>query len=240
MKSSKGQRVKTFKSYIPQSDLTKKETQVAVYFKADNGHFYIFDGAHMFQPSADAARKSYDSRELGIHEDMITSKTLERIVRGFDDICHIYDNMMRDAAKKKVIRFSFKANAPWYREGEAALSDINFCGSPALHLTYEVLYQVGDNLYTKSDVFDDEKEDAKLQYRGKATEARFRDGEAVTIDWTEEREAFFENMRGSLIELIHRVNDFNKNLLVNVDNAIAANSLLMLPAPKKETTDADI
>jgi hypothetical protein len=237
MKSSKGQRVKTFKAYIPQSDLTKKETQVVVYFRADNGLFYIFDGAHMFDPSRDAARTSYDARELSIHANMITSKTLDRIVRGFGDICAIYDNMTRDAAKKKVIRFAFAANAPWYREGEAALSDIHFCGSPALHLTYEVLYQVGDHLYTKSNVFGDEKEDATLQYRGKATGARFRDGEAVTIDWTEEREAFFENMRGSLIELIRRVSDFNRNLLVNVDHAIAANSLLMLPAPKKEETN---
>jgi hypothetical protein len=52
MKSSKGQRVKTFKSYIPQSDLTKKETQVVVYFRADNGLFYIYDGAHIDEKEA--------------------------------------------------------------------------------------------------------------------------------------------------------------------------------------------
>lgn len=223
-RESKGQRVKTFKAYIPQSDLTKIETQVVVYFKADNGLFYIFDGAHMFRPSSDAAQKSFDSRELSIHENMITSKTLGRIVQGFEDICTIYDNMMRDAAKKKVIRFSFKANAPWYKDGEAAMKDISFCDTPALHIQYEVLYRVGDNLYAPFG----EEGAGNLQYRGRYDEARGRSGDATTIDWTEEREAFFANMQSSLIEMIRRVNDFNKNLLVNVDNAIAANAPLLL------------
>lgn len=226
-RESKGQRVKTFKAWIPNSDLTKVETQVVVYFNASNGEFSIHQGSHMFATAREhmTSRLTRD-RELRIHDHMITAYVLETIVQGFADICHAYTNAMREALKKKVIRFTFKRNAPWYQDGIPAASDISFCGTPAIHFTYEVLHRIGDALYEKRD------DESNLQYRGSATEARFREGDAITIDWTEEREAFFENMQSSLLALIHRVDDFQKNLLVNVDKAIAASGPLLLPKPE--------
>jgi hypothetical protein len=226
-RESKGQRVKTFKAWIPNSDLTKTETQVVVYFKADNGLFYIFDGAHMFNSARDRAKKTVDARGVSIHDNMLTDNTLDGVVGGFNAICTAYEHEMREAQKKKVIRFTFKRNTAWDGEHQPA-NDISFCGTPAVHFTFEILYQVGDQLYYKSG------DDANLQYRGKVNEARFRDGDAVTIDWTEEREAFFVNMQASLVALIRRVDDFQKNLLVNVDNAIAATTPLMLEKSKED------
>jgi hypothetical protein len=226
-RESKGQRVKTFKAWIPNSDLTKTETQVVVYFKADNGLFYIFDGAHMFDAARETAKKSIDARGISVHSNMLTDNTLDGIVRGFGAICASYEQEMREALKKKVIRFTFKRNTKWDGEHKPA-DDISFCGTPAIHFTYEILYQVGKQVYYKSD----DKDDAVLQYRGSADEARFRGGDAITVDWTEEREAFFANMQASLVALIHRVDDFQKNLLVNVDKAIAASTPLMLEKPK--------
>ena len=224
-RESKGQRIKTFKYFIPNSDLTKTETQVVVYFKADNGLFYIFDGAHMFASARERARKTMAGRDLIIHDNMITASTLDTIKQGFEDICNSYIHEMREALKKKVIRFTFKRNTKWDGEHQPA-DDISFCGAPAIHFAYEVLYQVGEQLYDKTEFA------GNLQYRGNAKEARFRNGDAITVDWTEEREAFFVNMQASLVTLIHRVDDFQKNLLVNVDNAIAATTTLLLEKPK--------
>src|ERR1700733_8516128 len=210
----KGQRVKTFKYFIPNSDMTSTETQATVFFKPETGMFTIYQGAHMFTAARDKARGKYDSRTLSIFENRVSADRLDDIVRGFEYLCGVYAEEMKNAHKKKVIRFTFKANAPWYTDHEAALSDISFCGSPAIHFTYEILQQVGDQVYEQTE------EGSKLQYRGSAKEARGRSGDAITVDWTEEREEFFKNMQGSLITLIHRVNDFQKDLLTNVDKAI--------------------
>jgi len=227
-RESKGQRVKTFKTFIPNADLTTTETQVVVYFKAESGLFYIFDGAHMFSAARERAKKRERSGGVSIHDNMITSNTLDGIVAGFNDICLAYTAEMQNALKKKVIRFTFKRNVAWDSEHQAQ-SDISFCGTPAVHFMYEILYQVGDQLYYRRS----EDDGATLQYRGKVNEARFRDGDAITVDWTEEREAFFSNMQASLVTLIHRVDDFQKDLLVNVDRAIAATSTLLLEKPKE-------
>lgn len=227
-RESKGQRVKTFKAYIPNSDLTKTETQVVVYFQAANGLFTIYDGAHMFDAARERVHKTKaDERELRIHATFITANTLNAVVEGFNYICHAYEAEMKEASKKKVIRFTFKRNVKGTVD-HLPVDDISFCGTPAIHITYEVLYQVGEQLYYKSS----EDAGASLQYRGKANEARGRNGDAITVDWTPEREAFFANMQAALETLIHRVDDFQKNLLDNVDNAIAASAPLLLEKPR--------
>ena len=225
-RESKGQRVKTFKAWIPNADLTKTETQVVVYFKADTGMFSIFEGAHMFDAARDRAKKQTRSGRVSIHADMITDNTLDGVVRGFEAICTAYIAEMREALKKKVIRFTFKRNTKWTAERPAA-DDISFCGTPAIHFMYEILYQVGDQVYEKVD-------HDHLQYRGKANEARGRSGDAITVDWTEEREAFFKNMQASLVSLIHRVDDFQKDLLTNIDKAIAGTAPLLLAHNKED------
>jgi hypothetical protein len=219
-RDSKGKIVKTFKAYIPRSDLTTVETQVSVYFKADTGMFTIYDGPHMYP--AVQGRINLKANDVRIGDTYITSQRLNAITQAFDDICVKYTNEMRELQKRKVIRFTFKRNTPWDKESDRpAADDIHFCGTPAIHFTYEVLYRVGDTLYEKPD------DDINLQYRGSATEGRFRDGDAITVDWTEEREKFFNNMQASLLTLIHRVDDFQKNLLTNVDRAIAGGALLL-------------
>ena len=227
-RGSKGQKVKTFKHWIPNSDLTKTETQVSVYFKADNGMFSIYDGAHMFPAAQDLVKGKIGGWH--IHTDHIYSDTMDSVIECFKYICQCYEQAMKNAAKKKVIRFTFKRNTSWDGEHQAA-DDISFCGKPAVHFEHEVLYQVGDQLYEQ------DKEGSTLHYRGKPHEGRQRSGDAITIDWTPEREAFFENMKQSLITLIHRVDDFQKNLLVNVDNAIAGGGPLLLTHGE---TNADI
>lgn len=230
-RESKGQRVKTFKAWIPNSDLTKTETQVVVYFKADNGLFYIFDGAHMFAPVRESLGNKYNGdRDTRIHDNMITNNVLDGVIGTFEYICKHYETQMREAQKTKVIRFTFKRNRQWIAEQDEGknrpgASDISFCGTPAITFSYEVLFRVGDLLYYKNG------EDGALQYRGRHDEARGRDGDATTIDWTEEREAFFANMQASLITLICRIEDFHEDLTVNVDRAIAATAQLLLPKP---------
>ena len=139
---------------------------------------------------------------------------------------------LREANKSRVIRFHFKRNAstsPWFRDEQ-----ISFCGSPALHLNYEVLWKVGNNLYRQHDP------KMPLEYAG-AVKDRFDEGTSNVIEWTEERERFFESMVQGLVGLIRKVEDFSKNLAVNVDLAITSHTTPMLghtPDRATETSES--
>lgn len=228
-RDSKGQRVRTFKHFVPQPDLSTIETQVAVYFKADTSYFSIYDGAHMRDACKGEVQKSYDLRELAFFDDRVSSQLFDRVVEGFKALCTAYTRLLREAKKDRVIRFTFKRNLDW-AEGRKAANDISFCEAPALHLDYEVLWRVAGKLYEQNEPGD------PLQYRGSAADetARRGDGRSAVIEWTDEREAFFRNMRTALEALIQRVEAFGADLAANVDIAIAGNAPALLAPPQGE------
>lgn len=232
-KESRGQKVKTFKHWIPQPDLSREETQVAVYFKADEGTFYIYHGAHVFEACQDEAGNMYHFDKVHMRPTSISGKVMDQVVKAFEAVCNKYEKLLREQGKIRVIRFSFARNRRYVEDSPfKPASDISFCGSPALHFDYELLWRVGDKLYRQ------DAPDFPLQFAGSVARDRGLHGEDETcVDWTPEREAFFEQMRNGLITLINRIEDFQSDLAGNIDLAIASGGMFLLAAPVKEPVE---
>lgn len=233
-RESKGQRVKSFKHWIPQPDLSKKETQVVVYFKANEGAFYIYDGAHLIEACRDETDRWYETRHVTAHGAALRSKLMDNLIEGFEALCKRYEQLLREQGKKRCIRFSFARNRPYVEDSEhKPRSDISFCGHPAIHFDYELLWRVGDTLYRQ-----DDPEDA-LQFAGHVARSSGLHGETETcVDWTPEREAFFSQMRSSLITLINRIDDFQSDLEKNVTLALQGGMSPLMIAASKEKAEA--
>ena len=214
----KGQQVKTFKHYTPvEGEARRAEQIMKVYFKADNGQFYIYPDAFLMA----FAHDGYDGPSGGysLYNDRIAADTMDTVIDGFKTICQRYEHAMKENKKVKVIRFWFAKNI---RQTLCAdRDDMSFVGSPALHLRYEVLWRVGDVLLREN-----------MQSAGKVGSTSRGDGTTTIIDWSEARELFFANMVAGLETLIMRCVDFTADLEKNVDNAIAHKQGLFLPAPE--------
>lgn len=175
----------------------------------------------------EAAQRNYDSRLLRFSDDHISCSNLNEIVEGFKALCEIYKRLLREQKKERVIRFRFKRNLPGTVD-HLPKDDISFCGNPALHFNYEILWRVNDKLYRQYEP------DDPLQFAGDVQD-RHKEGAAHVIEWTQEREAFFESMQRSLVDLILRVEQFQSNLSSNIDLAIAGHTHPLLAAPDRET-----
>ena len=119
-------------------------------------------------------------------------------------------------------------------------AEISFAGAgPALSLSYEVLYRVGDGLYRG---YKQEKEDAEMTMTYMSAmpkEGPSHSGqETFVIDWTEEREEFFRRMRDGLVTLISRIAHLLAgDAAANVDQLVAAGYAGLLPAPQQTEGD---
>jgi hypothetical protein len=216
-REARGQRVKTYKFWIPQPDLIAAETQIVVYFKADESRFYIYEGAHVLEAVGHFADKMGELLHCRVHGGNISSPLIDNLMKGFEALCDRYVMLLREQGKKRVIRFTFARNRP-YVEGSPhkPASDISFSGAPALHFDFDMLWRVGDKLYRQS------RPDDPLQFAGSVARSRGLHGESETcVDWTPEREAFFTQMRGALIETINRIEVFQSDLEQNVGLALA-------------------
>jgi hypothetical protein len=222
--SPKGQRVKSFKCFVPQPDLSTVDTQVVVYLDARKGLFSIYDGAHMLDACKDAAQKNYDTRTVSFFDDRISSKVLNELVEGFQGLCALYTRLLREQRKDRVIRFHFKRNLPGTFD-RFPKDDISFCGSPAVHFSYEVLWRVKDKLYRQP------TPTSALQFAGDVVD-RHDEGAAHVVEWTAARENFFEDMERALVALILRVEDFQTNLASNIDLVIAGHASPLLAPPR--------
>lgn len=227
-RESKGQQVKTFQSFQPQPDLSKVKTIIKVYFKAADGGFYIYGPDHML-PVVEGQCKDKPFR---IMQGSIQAATLASVIEGYEWAEFWYFEILKSENKKKVIVFNFAANrryseGPYCTKSRGPLDthvrdDIHFIGSPVLHLDYEILWKAG-NRYYKQHEADDPLVGASP--------------DGTIIDWTPEREAFFEKMRAGLVYLIDRLIDFEGDLGVNADLAIASlqSGQALLPPPDTET-----
>lgn len=215
--------VKTFSHYVPQDTPDVHEKEITkVRFDPERGVFLIELPSHIssvvrgindlsgnFDPQAHGFYISHDDQ-------FVTSAFLEGCMRGYKDTLMHYEAFLKANNKTKVIRFTMQANRKWETDGDndrgngsPIRAEISFAGSPALYLTYEVLYRSGKHLYEV-----DGK--GRMEYRS----SRDRKDSNV-IAWTQEREDFFESMRARLISLIDAFTMFEKTLAIDPDRAIA-------------------
>jgi hypothetical protein len=218
-RESRGQQVKTFGHYVPQPDQSTEKETIKVYFKADEGRFYIYPPAHILPVARAKAEQSSAAHGVNFRDDFINSPLMDKVVHAFETMCSIYQNILKEEGKIRVIRFAVQRNLRADLNHHAK-SEISFCGSPALYFNYELLWLSGGELFRQDDP------ELPLQHV-----RSHHDGDAKVIPWTQEREDFFASMTVAMITLINRIDDFKANLESNVDKAIATRSSLFLPAP---------
>lgn len=222
-KDSKGKRVKQFKIQIPQLDQGSVEEVMYVYFKADEGSFYIYVPEHIAKVVSEV-KMSYDSEGAiyATHHGTVRSATMDVCIKGFEQVLSAFRTIMKEANKKKVIRITFKYNISTMPDGSFRGynpgNDIGFAGRPALHIMHEVLWQSGNRLFEQNRPQDALRDVGPVVNRH--GRAQYHEGRYV-IDWTQEREDFFVNIKSSLEKLIHLMITFTKDLEQDPDRAIA-------------------
>ncbi len=223
-KESRGQQVKTFQVHYPQPDLTYVKVTEKVYFKADEGTFAIYPPPHIL--GLVAGDCFGDRSEHGTRwwrSDRIVSDRLDPILALHRDLLLRYVSIVREERKTKVIVFKFECNFSGGSLHHVPRNDMHFAASPAIALDYAVRWRSGGHLYK----FDEDDPELGLRRSG---------FDGVEIEWTAEREEFFEAMKAGLVNVIDRMIDFEKALKVDAGKAIAQmKSRALLPAPKKES-----
>lgn len=213
----KGKQVKTFTAFVPGIDLKKIKTVMAVKFDANSGEFFVRLPNHI----AETIRghdiiKNWKVKLSSDNE--LTALRMQDVLDEFESALSLFIVIQRDLQRKKVIAFWFRYNTPMESYTD---HDISFCGTPALFIDYEVMWQVAGRLYH----IDDEDPHRILVHGA----ARHQDGKETIIEWTEDRELFFANMKSGIIKLIDRLVTFQSALGVNADAAIKQ---LMQPGQK--------
>lgn len=224
-RESKGQQVKTFQAWVPQPDLSKVKAIIKVHFRADAGTFYIYGPDHILPVVEGQQNKGQPYR---INKTSIEASTLAGVLEGYEWAELRYFEILKSEKKQKVIVVNFQCNrsysdGPHCTKANGPLDthvrdDIHFVKSPALHLSYEILWKAGEQYYRQHEA------DDPLHHAHP---------EGTIIEWTAEREAFFEKMRSGLVHLIDRMIDFERDLASNADLAITAmqNGQALLPPP---------
>lgn len=243
-RSGRGQQVKTFKHHEPQPDLGYKEVIGKVYFDAASGEFSIYTPEHIrLVEQALTEARDQDQSGARMHGGRVIALTMDDVLKHYETVRRRYMALMQSEQKTRVIRFTYASNLDWidghhekYRNGlpgkiRGDRDGISFCGSPALHMTYEVLWEAGGKLYrefTRAKFSDEADEpETRLEY--------VSPGRGMIIPWTPEREAFFARMTGTLETLIMRLDEFSSQLTENVDWAIEqADRALALPPPSED------
>lgn len=200
-KPTSGKKLKTELVHVPQPDLTEVATLFDVYFQPDNScHFAIRLPDHI------AATLK--------HADHVTNASYNGVVGDLRREFDRYRQLLRQDAKKRVILVFFGAQCVENVPGARRLHN---AGNDAIQFRYDVLWQVGDKLYSQYDVDSDLKlvGDVRSKFPSE-NEGRY------VLDWTAEREVFFEAMAGGMLTLIRRLSDFFVTLSADPDKALAS------------------
>jgi hypothetical protein len=225
-------KIKDYSFKIPTADrAVVKPSKVSIYLNSDTGVFTI-------------SVPELIRTTLGLHDIPVSARELRDLTNAFDRIIDKYRNFILAEGRTKVIVINYLRNFPG-RYSDGTLSN-GFGTQPELHsnrqwepapsvamaVGYEVLYQINDQIY---DVPIDEITGEPF---GPPNHRYAAAGKKV-MNWTQEREDFFFNMREGLGAMIERVNAFfSSDYIANIDRAIAyGGSALSLPAPPPADED---
>lgn len=248
-RESKGKQVKTFKHWVPQPDATKAEDIIKVYFEADEGTFVIYLPEHI-TPSVQGLdcyqqQVRADGPRIDTHRGQVRSKIIDSAINLYKTALNEYEASIKLQRGVKVIRVHFQKNLAYrndrphaFRGGPVAVGGgfgepIGFTGTPALHLNFEVLWQVNDVLYRKNHhaAWGDRPAYDTMEFAGRIEP----DSKKTTvIPWTQEREDFLAGIVEKLVELGWLLTDFFGDFETNINHAIASGSRFLAIAPPKQ------
>lgn len=219
-KESKGKPVKTFTAFVPQPDLSFEKTVIQVYFQASHGRFVIWPPEHILLALRDNTAIGTNREAYRLSDEYIFADRIDDVINGCENSFKLYAEILRQASKSKVIRLFFEAN------DKNGRNDMHFSKGIGLSFKYEILWKVNNILY--------EQDSPKSALRSKGT---IRDD--LLVDWTPEREEFFANIKGGILNIIGKLVAFIEDLKVNPDIAISAFPMMMLPPPAAVPVEAE-
>ncbi len=235
---SRGQKVKTFTEQVMQEDGTYAKQQFAVYLRGEDTMFAIYLPDYIAKTVRGDPKLRRGDRGDVHSDDSIRAVSYDVAYGHFRTAHSRFVEIMQDRHKRKMISFEFKAN----RYGDhgkhfplGSRSEISFCPTPALAVTYEVLWAVGDVLFLV-----DHHEGGIGQRWGSVTNYSTKHGHL--IDWTPEREAFFKALDTGLVTLIQKLEAFTATVKAGDPDAAIAQlassfGLAALPAPALAAVD---
>jgi hypothetical protein len=228
---SKGQQVKTFKTFIPQPDLTSSEMVMKVYFRAADGMFLIYLPEHIAASVGDKFNESNRERYIGARVEsngVLACPIANEIVEQFNRICLMYRDLLKNENRVKVILLTVQVNASGQRADGTWRNrkDQPFAISPMLGFNFDVMWKVDKNLYRQRGP------DEKMTAVGSA-ENVIRNKGSKLIPWTQEREDVLTAMRDGFFNLIDHVDAFCDDIEGNLDaiEGGKSNPMVLLGAP---------
>lgn len=237
-----GKVVKTTTHSITQSDVTQVSEKISIRFTTD-GRFRVDLPKHIadyFGPRTPWERE--DDRKQFYHGE-ISAMTLEAVETAFVGALDRYRAELKNTARRKMIVVSFRANfrGPVMLGGVTignnsltGIADLSFGGSPALGMSYEILWQISDGLYRVYAEKEDGTPPQMTYMKAMPSEGVRGKRETFAIDWTEEREEFFRaGVEGMNVLIAKIAQMLLGDTAINVDRLIAGGGMLSLPAPSE-------
>lgn len=232
VKKTKGKQVKQFKCFYPGEDLEMNEEVVKVYFKAAEGFFHIYHHEHISSIIEPLYKEMTNNQTIGVmfYNGELFGTQMQPVIDAYEASLKFYKQVLRNSLKSKVIRIQFRANSPHYNNNCQPFETVSFATAPTINLTYDVFWKVNDRLYHCDD------DGRRLRDAGQShhdPESCNHDG-YYQIAWTEEREAFFEQIQGNMIKLIDKLEMFFRDIEGNTNQAIIAGGFEHLQLEYKE------
>lgn len=228
-RDTKGSMVSSYKTSIPQPDQTSVEQITKVYFQGE--FFYIYLPEHI----AEAIKSGYDGLGSNSFGSYIRDRQIAEVKDDFGSICERYLALIQSQGAVKVIRYKFQAKhagMPVFGSEYTFEHGANLGPGVAMLLDYEVLWRSGTRLFYGHY----EDGELRLQDKGPVPNPALSWQKDRLIEWTEEREAFFEGMKKGLIGLIDRLIQFCDGDVAEQIGQIMSGEARMplLAAPKTE------
>lgn len=266
-RESKGQQVKSFKHWEPGADARRVEVIKKVYFKADSGRFSIDLPDHIsgVADGFDVVKHNMDgvARTDGVWADVrqstagrVYGKVLDPTIALYKEICQAFERFMtlENAVKKIEVTFkknvSFRQDRPHSFNGGAVAvgggfgTEISFCGSPALHMNYRIVWEMNGRLFERHEHkgWKGERDYMTMHDVGGVADPHANgrpSRERVVIPWTQEREDFLAGIVVRITDLAWLLSDFLGDAEANISHALThGGGLLALAPPTAERKNA--
>lgn len=222
---------------VPQRDLSESTTTIPASFSPKTGKFsmpvpdHIADvvfGSNIWSEKTMGKCGQVKSERSGRVQQYVYGETIDEVESEFRHALDKYRSVVSTKMRRKIIIVTFRAQiyltygdadkagiqyeqrekparvddsptlmAEWLSYVLLRREDLGFAHSPALELTHYVCYEAGGNLYD-------------LETMANLGELRFesRDENVVVLEWSEERERFFEEARLGLLKTIYKIDSF--------------------------------
>lgn len=198
-KDTKGTRMGQITDEVMQEDLSMEKAVLVIYFKDDQFNIHLPE--HMHGVLVGWSEAGFNSHVTS--KGVLRAPTMPGIKNAWKLAEARYRHVIQHAEKKKVIVLNLQYNARGLDGGgHFNKHKLQSIGCPALYIDYQLAWEVNGKLYHYFGKGSDQQDSRQTLQR---LDAGIYD--AAIIEWSAEREQFFEGMRGALNGLIKRLHE---------------------------------